>query len=202
MSNTAPSNRYVEVMRAALRGEWNDIKRVYNLPPCNNIDIEDDNSNIILLNPLTGDTILHMCAQCGQTDIMEQMLKIIPASKRLLSVSNKKGNTVLHEAARTGIVKMAMLIIEKELDGGGDQLLVSVPNLNGETPIYWAAMYGHKDMLLFLNTTASSRGITSTSTSMVSPLTIRTSDHSTILHAAVLVESYGNKLYSLCNRLV
>ncbi|XP_026439032.1 uncharacterized protein LOC113337596 isoform X2 [Papaver somniferum] len=191
MSNTAPSNRYFEVMRAALRGEWNDIKRVYNLLPCNNIDIEDDNSNI-LLNPLTGDTILHMCAQCAQTDDMEQMLRIIPAAKRLLAVSNKKGNTVLHEAARTGIVKMAMLILEKELDGGGDQLLVSVPNLNGETPIYWAAMYGHKDKLLFLNTTASSRGITSTSrsTSMVAPLTIRTSDHSTILHAAVLVESY------------
>ncbi|XP_026385092.1 uncharacterized protein LOC113280720 [Papaver somniferum] len=120
------------------------------------------------------------------------MLKSLPAAKRLLAVSNKKGNTVLHEVARTGIVKMATLIIEKELDGGGDRLLVSVPNLNVETPIYWEAMYGHKDMFLFLNTTASSRGITSTSTStsMVSPLTIRTSDHSTILHAAVLVESY------------
>ncbi|XP_026460570.1 uncharacterized protein LOC113361587 [Papaver somniferum] len=63
-------------------------------------------------------------------------------------------------------------------------------------------MYGHKDMLLFLNTKASSREITSISTPMVSPLTIKIdgsttlpaavlrTDGSTILHAAVLSKAY------------
>ncbi|KAI3911943.1 hypothetical protein MKW98_010887 [Papaver atlanticum] len=115
----------------------------------------------------------------------------MPAAKVLLLMTNRKGNTVLHEAAKTGIVEMATLMLEKELDGRGDQVLTSVPNINGETAIYWAAMYGHKDMLLFLNINASSRGITrtSTSTSMVGPLTMRT-DGSTILHAAVLAKAY------------
>ncbi|XP_026429620.1 uncharacterized protein LOC113326022 [Papaver somniferum] len=130
-----------------------------------------------------------MCAQCRRTDVLKQLLRIMPAAKVLLSVTNNKGNTVLHEAASTGIVEMAMLILEKELDNGGDQVLISVPNLNGETPIYWAAMYGHKDMLLFLDTTANNCGIRSISTSMVGPLTMRT-DGSTILHAVVLVKSY------------
>ncbi|KAI3973342.1 hypothetical protein MKX01_020717 [Papaver californicum] len=218
MNNATASERYFDVMRAALRGEWNDIINFYNLQQVlessssNNIDIEDDNNSVlvsnnmdmeddhskVLVNNLTGDTIFHLCAQCRQTDVMKQLLRILPAAKVLLLVTNRKGNTVLHEAAKTGIVEMATLILEKELDGGGDQVLISVPNLNGETPIYWAAMYGHKDMLLFLNTTASRRGITSTSTStsMVGPLTMRT-DGSTILHAAVLAKAYGNKHYKL-----
>ncbi|KAI3949923.1 hypothetical protein MKW92_046104 [Papaver armeniacum] len=209
MKNSAASNGQsrLDVMRAALRGEWNDIINFYNLhqveSSSNNIDIEDDNNNVlvsnnidmeddhskVLVNNLTGDTILHLCAQCRQTHVMKQLLRILPAAKVLLLMTNRKGNTVLHEAAKTGIVEMATLILKKELDGGGDQVLISVPNLNGETPIYWAAMYGHKDMLLFLNTTASRREITSTSTSMVGPLTTRT-DGSTILHAAVLAKAY------------
>ncbi|KAI3936496.1 hypothetical protein MKX01_028126 [Papaver californicum] len=201
MNNAAASNRYLDVMRAALRGEWNDIINFYSLQQVpesssnNNDGIED--SNVLVCN-VTGDTILHLCAQCRQTDVMKQLLRLMPAAKVLLLVTNRKGNTVLHEAARTGIVEMATLILEKELDGGGDQVLISIPNLNGETPIYWAAMYGHKNMLLFLNSTASSRGITSTctSTSLVGPLTMRT-DGSTILHAAVLAKAYGNKHYIL-----
>ncbi|KAI3973344.1 hypothetical protein MKX01_020719 [Papaver californicum] len=149
----AVTNGDFDVMWAARRGEWNDIINFYNLQQVEPIFCS-----------VTGDTILHMCAQCCRTDVMKQLLKIMPEAKVLLSVSNRMGNTVLHEAARTGIVEMATLILEKELDGGGDQVLISVPNLNGETPIYWAAIYGHKDMLLFLNPTASSRGITSTST--------------------------------------
>ncbi|KAI3880700.1 hypothetical protein MKX03_008111 [Papaver bracteatum] len=132
-------------MRAALRGEWNDIINFYNLQQDNiNVDIinmEDDTSNA-LVSDVTGDTILHMCVQCRQTDVLKQLLRIMPAAKVLLSVTNNKGNTVLHEAASTGIVEMAMLISEKELDNGGHQVLISAPNLNGETPIYWAAMYG------------------------------------------------------------
>ncbi|KAI3878599.1 hypothetical protein MKW98_027904 [Papaver atlanticum] len=209
--NSATSNRRFDVLGAALRGEWDAIISFYNLQQMealSDIDSEDDNTNV-LVSSVSGDTILHMCALCCQADIMNQLLRIMPAAKRLLSVSNRKGNTVLHEAARTGIVEMAMLILKKEVDGGGDKLLISVPNLNGETPIYWAAMYGHKDMLLFLNTTATSRGITSTFTSpsmvqrtflplqlqntSVVPLTMRT-DGSTILNAAVLSEFYDMAL--------
>lgn len=191
--NSATSNRRFDVLGAALRGKWDAIISFYNfqqMEPLSDIDSEGDNTNV-LVSSVSGDTILHMCALCCQTDIMNQLLRIMPAAKRLLSVPNRKGNTVLHEAARTGIVEMAMLILKKEIDGGGDQVLISVSNLNGETPIYWAAMYGHKDMLLFLNTTATSRRITSkfTSPSMVGPLTMRT-DGSTILHAAVLAEFY------------
>ncbi|KAI3911941.1 hypothetical protein MKW98_010885 [Papaver atlanticum] len=177
-------------MRAALRGEWNDIINFYNLqqvePSCNNIDLENDNNNVLVCN-VTG------------IPFFTCLLRIMLAAKELVSRTNRMGNTVLHEAARTGIVEMATLILEKELDGGGDQVLISVPNLNGETPIYWAAMYGHKDMWLFLNATASNRGITSTSTttSMVGPLTTRSIDGSTILHAAVLAKAYGNKYYKL-----
>ncbi|XP_026399185.1 ankyrin repeat-containing protein At5g02620-like isoform X2 [Papaver somniferum] len=191
--NSATSNRRFDVLGAALRGKWDAIISFYNfqqMEPLSDIDSEGDNTNV-LVSSVSGDTILHMCALCCQTDIMNQLLRIMPAAKRLLSVPNRKGNTVLHEAARTGIVEMAMLILKKEVDGGGDQVLISVSNLNGETPIYWAAMYGHKDMLLFLNITATSRRITSkfTSPSMVGPLTMRT-DGSTILHAAVLAEFY------------
>ncbi|KAI3871661.1 hypothetical protein MKW92_037653 [Papaver armeniacum] len=195
MNTIAATNGGFNVMRAALRGEWNDIINFYNLqqvePSCNNFDLENDNTKVLVCN-VTGDTILHMCVQYRRTDVMKQLLRIMPAAKVLLSRINRMGNTILHEAARTGIVEMATLILEKELDSGGDQVLISVPNLNGETPIYWAAMYGRKDMLLFLNTTASNRGITSTSTttSMVSPLTIRSIDGSTILHAAVLAKAY------------
>ncbi|KAI3879612.1 hypothetical protein MKW92_000107 [Papaver armeniacum] len=195
--NSASSSRRFDVLGAALRGEWDTIISFYNLQQTetlSDIDNEGDDTNV-LVSSVSGDTILHMCALCCQTDIMNQLLRILPAAKRLLSVPNRKGNTVLHEAARTGIVEMAMLILKKEVDGGGDQVLISVPNLNGETPIYWAATYGHKDMLLFLNTTATSNGITSTFTSpsMVGPLTMRT-DGSTILHAAVLAESYDMAL--------
>ncbi|RZC93687.1 hypothetical protein C5167_016315 [Papaver somniferum] len=190
MMNGATSNRCFDVLRSALRGEWDSIIRFYTLHQISNIDIEDDNNSNVLVSSLSGDTILHICALCRRTDIMKQLLSIMPAAKRLLSVTNRKGNTVLHEAARTGIVEMAKLILKKEINGG-DQVLISVRNLNGETPIYWAAMYGHRDMLLFLNATASSiEMIRSTSTSMADDPLITRTDGSTILHAAVLAGSY------------
>ncbi|KAI3889013.1 hypothetical protein MKX03_012446 [Papaver bracteatum] len=188
--NGATSNRCFDLLRAALRGEWNSIIRFYTLHQVSNIDIEDDNNRNVLVSPVSGDTILHICALCRRTDIMKQLLSILPAEKRLLSVPNRKGNTVLHEASRTGIVEMAKLILNKEINGG-DQVLISVRNLNGETPIYWAAMYGHRDMLLFLNATASSiEIIRSTSTSTADDPLITRTDGSTILHAVVLAESY------------
>ncbi|KAI3866131.1 hypothetical protein MKX03_008735 [Papaver bracteatum] len=194
MDTVAATNGDFDVMRAALRGEWNYIINFYNLQqvePSSNNNGGVDNNDVLVCN-VTGDTILHMCVQYSQTEVMKQLLRIMPAKKISLSAINRMGNTLLHEASRTGIVEMATLIIEKELDGGGYPVLISVPNLNGETPIYSAAMHGHKDMFLFLDTTARSRGITSTSTSMVGPLIMRT-DGSTILHAAVLAKAYGNK---------
>ncbi|OVA01267.1 Ankyrin repeat [Macleaya cordata] len=151
------------VKRAALRGEWEAITNFYRHHPALANDV-----------PVIADTLLHKCAQFCQTGVMKELLKLMP--ENVVQATDGKGNTVLHEAVRTGIVEMAEVIIEKE------EGLISSRNVHGETPIYWAAMYGLKEMLLFLYFA----GRRSTAASM----NVRRKDGSTILHAAVLGKFY------------
>ncbi|OVA01268.1 Ankyrin repeat [Macleaya cordata] len=168
----------LNVKRAALRGEWEAITNFYNRHRRRRMLGND----VPVIITITGDTLLHICAQCGRTDVLKVLLKVMP--ENVLRAKNKEGNTVLHEAVRTGIVEMAQVILEME------EGLLSSRNVHGETPIYWAAMYGHKDMLLFLYFAGRRRTCTTTTTT--TSMDVRRNDGSTILHAALLGEFYGN----------
>ncbi|XP_058106277.1 uncharacterized protein LOC131249481 [Magnolia sinica] len=152
-------------LKAALKGDWEAITTRYREQPalCNDTPVTN----------MTGDTLIHIAVQSGQAEAVAELLDLLPEHVRV--AKNNVGNTSLHEAARTGmLIKTARAILKK------DASLVSSRNKPGETPVFWAAMHGNKEMLLFLVSDVRKVG----------EETLRRSDGSTILHVAILGKFY------------
>jgi ankyrin repeat protein len=58
-------------------------------------------------------------------------------------VRDRRGETPLHEAARTGNVEM----VQSLLSHGAD---VNARTVRGETPVIWARKYGHPELAAML----------------------------------------------------
>ncbi|KAI9119396.1 hypothetical protein K1719_010071 [Acacia pycnantha] len=101
---------------------------------------------------ITNDTALHMAVNDNRADVVEKLVKELKRSKKSLSaleLGNYKGDTPLHRAASRGSLEMCRCIAEAQ--GGGDNKLIEARNKSQETPLYLAALHGHKDAFLYLH---------------------------------------------------
>ncbi|KAL5715305.1 hypothetical protein ACHQM5_017141 [Ranunculus cassubicifolius] len=146
--------------RAAVRGDWDIIRVFYEREPLSTINS-------------SGDTVLHVLAFNSQVEVTQKLLDQLTIPENGLAVQNLKGNTPLHEAIRVGSTGIVKALVHKDVN------LVTLTNIVGETPLYWAAQYGKREILLFL------LGIND------SDSLLRRNNNSTILHAAVSGEFYG-----------
>ena len=61
-----------------------------------------------------------------------------------LALQNKDGNTAICFAAATGIVEIAKVMVDK------NKKLPMIRGNQGKTPLYMAALFGHRDMVSYL----------------------------------------------------
>ena len=111
--------------RSAIRGDWKTMVYYYAKRPEQ------------LLSPVTLslDTGFHLAVHSNKGKPLEDLLKI---SSERESLKRKKffGNTALHEATINGNYEAVRLLVERCAD------LLSIPNADGETPLFTAAGFG------------------------------------------------------------
>ncbi|KAK6940774.1 PGG domain [Dillenia turbinata] len=98
----------------------------------------------------SGDTALHIVISNGEEDIVEQLVSAIGKEKdavATLNIANEQGNTALHFAASVGNKRMCEYIVNSN---NKPKELLSARNKEGETPFFWAALYGKKEAFLSL----------------------------------------------------
>ncbi|XVE51047.1 hypothetical protein DITRI_Ditri02bG0007100 [Diplodiscus trichospermus] len=117
-----------------------------------------------LFNPITArrDTIFHIAAYRGCEEVLGVLVEMVPQSKKLelLKMKNIHGNTILHEVATTSNTKAIDLLIQKllfsdgplnhEIDISEREKILADRNKLGETPLFRAAEYGNKQMVMYL----------------------------------------------------
>ncbi|XVF84547.1 hypothetical protein PTKIN_Ptkin17bG0045800 [Pterospermum kingtungense] len=119
-----------------------------------------------LFNRITAcrDTIFHIAAYRGNEQVLRVLAKMVaqPKKHELLKKKNIHGNTILHEVATTTNIKAADVIIRELLFGDGPsnhesdirgrEEILADRNKLGETPLFRAAEYGNKMMVVYLAT--------------------------------------------------
>lgn len=169
---------------ATLEGNWDDVVAEYQ----NNPKIHKRPINI------TNDTALHVAVNDGRADVVTKVvneLKKSPKSLSALEIGNEKGDTPLHCAASRGSLEMCKCIVEAHQGGHVDHnyKLIEARNKNQETPLYLAAVHGHKDAFRFLQSHCDDKS--------VGPCR-RGSDGDTVLHCTISRDHFG---YSFMNLL-
>ena len=168
---------------AALREEWDDMKRFFN------------NNREHLLSPLTigEDTAFHIAAYSERKELPEKLVQLLPRSPsslfEALNKANKHGNNTFHEVAITNRVDIAELLVKKLQEApGADKVLEELlkeRNQLGETPLYRAAALGQTKMAKFF---AKKIGDSNLS------YHFRRNDQVSILHIAVIGQHFGLSL--------
>ncbi|KAK4560166.1 hypothetical protein RGQ29_009088 [Quercus rubra] len=130
---------YKSLYPSAVKGDW---KKVHNI--CHE-------QMFLSTVPITNswDTVFHLAISDDQKDIFDQLLQLLPQeSLRIASAlrrKNKKGNNLLHIAASVGSVTMCRRIISIS------KSMINTYNNEGESPLFVAALHGHKDAFLYLH---------------------------------------------------
>ncbi|KAI4301211.1 hypothetical protein L6164_034512 [Bauhinia variegata] len=142
------------------------------------------------------DTALHVVATHGAKDTLVQFLDAMQenidwrATRRALGAKNKQGDTPLHcAAARSSsspIMCQRIVLI--------DPMLVVDRNNNRETPLFLAALHGHKETFLYLHSVASSM-FSSEDTLMKLTRPWRRLGGETILHCTIQREYFELAFY-------
>ena len=138
----------------------------------------------------SGDTALHVAAVHGAQDIVSKLVDVIKSNTgheqcfRTLSAKNKRGHTPLHYTATRGSLVMCKSFLSDEYF----YPLVHFRNYQGETPLFLAALHGHRETFLFLHCVS----IRSPSTS-ATPWRRKGGD--TILHSSLARECFGDISY-------
>ncbi|KAG6701188.1 hypothetical protein I3842_08G153000 [Carya illinoinensis] len=116
----------------AMLGKWDEVV---------NICMEDPMALVSSITRLE-DTALHLAVSDGQEQTVRKLTEIIsgqPNPEVVLGVANKRRNTPLHFAALMGNVAMCKCI------AAVDSSLIALPNLEGETPLFMAVLFGKRE---------------------------------------------------------
>ncbi|XVE73074.1 hypothetical protein DITRI_Ditri11bG0088500 [Diplodiscus trichospermus] len=127
-----------ELFRSAMKGEWNDVVRMYENNPTVHV------AKIIR----SRDTALHIAVSNGKEGVVEELVQLIRSQSepgKALGIRNEQGNTPLHIAASLGNVRMCNCIAQ------ASPSLLKIQNHSGETPLFVAALHGKKNAFLCLN---------------------------------------------------
>lgn len=132
-------NFYLPLYKAAIRGDWDSARKFFDLNP-------EATAAKIAKNC---ETVLHIAAGRNEAiQFVDELVKLMPANA--LSVTNKFNETALHLAAKCGNTEAAKLLVNRD---------PGMPNLWSGTkllPLHLAALFGHKEMILYLLTVTSS----------------------------------------------
>ncbi|XP_022642578.1 uncharacterized protein LOC106774938 isoform X3 [Vigna radiata var. radiata] len=129
------------LFKLCMKGEWEEVVRTF----------EKDKKAHTAKITKTGDTALHVAVTDGQYDVVGNLVKLICSEteegkrKEALGIQNNRKNTALHFAASMGSVDMCKYIASAEAS------LLSMRNVDGETPLFLAALHGRKEAFLFLH---------------------------------------------------
>ncbi|KAL9321057.1 hypothetical protein ACSQ67_012896 [Phaseolus vulgaris] len=124
-----------------MKGEWGEVVRTYQ---------EDKTAHTARITR-TGDTALHVAVTDSQYDVVRELVELICSKeeegkrKEALRIQNQRKNTALHFAASMGSVQMCEYIASAEAS------LLCMRNVDGETPLFLAALHGRKEAFLFLH---------------------------------------------------
>ncbi|KAI9119442.1 hypothetical protein K1719_010117 [Acacia pycnantha] len=123
----------------AMKGKWEEVIKLYGQDP------RLHKAKITR----SGSTALHIAVCDGNEEAVEQMVEHAGTCpqhcKEALQTQDDRKNTALHIAASMGNLRMCRLIASK------NPSLVSVRNVDGETPLFLAALHGRKEAFLCLH---------------------------------------------------
>ncbi|XP_068640046.1 ankyrin repeat-containing protein ITN1-like [Aristolochia californica] len=126
------------------------------------------------------DTLLHLIVTVRHEELVKDIINNTPQSEiyKILKKKNQVRNNILHELATTEMVEVAKQVLNKLTPEQWGNL-INKKNYWGETPVFRTAVYGSKKMFLFLTEHVKD-----------STAHLRRDDGMTMLHAAILGESY------------
>lgn len=162
-------NASKRLFKLCMKGEWGKVVETYN---------KDKKVHTAKITR-TGDTALHIAVIDGQYDVVRQLVRLIP--EEALRIQNERKNTALHLAASMGSVGMCECIASSEPS------LLNMRNLDGETPLFLAALHGRKHVFLCLH--YRSNNIHTKDPNYYS--NCRRNDGDTILHSAIAGDYFG-----------
>ncbi|XP_050140751.1 uncharacterized protein LOC126616698 isoform X2 [Malus sylvestris] len=119
--------------RIATQSKWEEVVRTYTL---------NQNAHGAKITK-SGDTALHIAVSDGQEKSVEELVKLITVKE--LEIKNERGNTPLQVAAWMGNETMCSCIANDYPS------LVGAQNVDNETPLFLAAVYGKKDAFLLMH---------------------------------------------------
>ncbi|XP_024021426.1 uncharacterized protein LOC21385933 [Morus notabilis] len=164
-----------ELFANVMKGDWKEVVRKYK---------EDGRAHKLKISR-SGHTALHLAVSDAGEDVVEEMVDAIKSRNstkdafEALSIGNERGHTALHFAAALGNLRMCKCIASV------DPLLVGVRNNEGETPLFWAVLYGAQPQAFFClykmcSSTDQEAGYSY----------CRREDGQTILHCAIFAEEF------------
>lgn len=123
---------YTPLYNAAMKGHWESAEKFLRSHP--------GAINVRITKGM--DTVLHIAAGAKHTNFVEEVVKMMSPAD--LALRNKSNNTALCYAAASGVAKIAETMVNKNRD------LPGMRGNKGATPLYIAALFGHRDMVSYL----------------------------------------------------
>ncbi|XP_048131767.1 ankyrin-3-like isoform X2 [Rhodamnia argentea] len=123
---------YTPLYNAAMKGHWESAEKFLRSHP--------GAINVRITKEM--DTVLHIAAGAKHTNFVEEVVKMMSPTD--LALRNKRNNTALCHAAASGVTKIAETMVNKNRD------LPGMRGHKGMTPLYFAALFGHGDMVSYL----------------------------------------------------
>ena len=118
--------------QAAIKGDWKVAK-----------DVIDKYPGIVRVAiTRKWETALHIAAAAKRTAFVKELVERM--NEEDLALKNKDGNTAICFAAASGIVEIAMIMVEKNKN------LPMIQGNKGMRPIHMAALFGHRNMVSYL----------------------------------------------------
>ncbi|KAF8030317.1 hypothetical protein BT93_E2691 [Corymbia citriodora subsp. variegata] len=123
---------YTPLYSAAMKGHWESAEKFLRSHP--------GAINVRITKGM--DTVLHIAAGAKHTKFVEEAVNMMEPEH--LALRNKSNNTALCYAAASGVAKIAETMVKKNRD------LPGMRGNKGATPLYIAALFGHRDMVSYL----------------------------------------------------
>ncbi|BAT87366.1 hypothetical protein VIGAN_05072700 [Vigna angularis var. angularis] len=160
----------------AMKGQWRETLEAYNKNP----------GALEAKITKAEDTVLHLAVYLGQTNFVRKVLDGIneEVCLNVLHMQNLKGNTTLHLAAEVGNVDMCHNMAKR------DSKLICARNLEGETPLFLAAVHGKREAFLCLHDLKQNHDDDDDDDDEDYSL-VKKSNGNTILHCTISSEHFG-----------